>query len=95
MNIKGLHPQSTDISFISVFKGEAGTVTAMQFPTGKTLQKHTSRIPALLVCVSGEVIYQDEKGLKETLLSGDYVKIDPMVEHWIDCVAESNLLLIK
>ena len=37
----------------------------------------------------------NEKGIKETLLSGDFVNIEPMVKHWVDGIIESQLILIK
>ncbi len=95
MNIKELHPKGPEISFVPVFKGE-GAVTAMQIPANQTLKKHTTKIPAFLICISGQVVYHNERGLEARLSPGDYVHIEPMVEHWVDgSDADSNLLLIK
>ena len=95
MNIQQLHSDSKDVSFVPVFKGEAGTVTAMKIQPGKKVEKHTTNVPALLVCLAGKAVYQDEKGFNETLLPGDYVKIEPMVVHWVESDSGSDLLLIK
>ena len=96
MNIQTLHTPGKEISFVPVFSGEAGTVTAMQLPANQTLKKHTTKIAAFLICITGKVVYHNENGVEEILLPGDYVKIEPMVEHWVDGgPSDSNLLLIK
>ena len=38
---------------------------------------------------------ENEKGIKETLLSGDFVNIEPMVKHRVVGTIESQLILIK
>lgn len=95
MNLQALHSKQTEVSLVSLFKGEAGTVAAMQLPANEILKKHITKIPALLICVTGKVVYYDIKGLEETLSPGEYVHIEPMVEHWVEGVEDSNLLLIK
>ena len=45
--------------------------------------------------MEGQVIFENEKGIKETLLSGDFVNIEPMVKHWVVGTIESQLILIK
>lgn len=40
-------------------------------------------------------IFENEKGLKEILLPGDYVNIEAMVKHWVKGIADSQLILIK
>ena len=42
-----------------------------------------------------KVVFEDEKGQSITLKSGDYVKIEPNVKHWVNAKTDSNLLLIK
>jgi quercetin dioxygenase-like cupin family protein len=57
------------------------------------LKEHLSKVPALLVCVSGNAVYRDEKEFIN-LKSGDYVNIEANMKHSID-IEESNFLLIK
>ena len=95
MNIKELHTQEKPVSATSLFKSELGNATAMQILKGGKLKEHVSKIPALLLCMEGEAIFENEKGLKETLKSGDYINIDPMVKHWVEGVMDSQLILIK
>lgn len=33
--------------------------------------------------------------IKETLFSGDFVNIEPMVRHWVEGTSKSQLILIK
>ena len=95
MNIKDLHKQDKAVSAISLFKGENGNATAILILKGEKLKEHITQIPALLVCMEGKVIFENEKGRKETLSPGDYIAIDPMVKHWVDGIADSHLILFK
>lgn len=96
MNIKDQHNNDKPVSALSVFKGsEGGNTVAMQILKGQQLKEHVSQLPAFLLCVSGEALYEDEKGFKATLQSGDYVTIAPQVKHWVDGVVDSQLVLIK
>ena len=95
MNIKELHTLEKPVSAISLFKSEMGNATAIQILKGGKLKEHITKTPALLICIEGEVIFENEKGIKETLMSGDYVNIEPMVKHWVEGTIESQLILIK
>ena len=67
----------------------------MQIAKGEQLKEHISKIPVLLVSVSGKAKFGDDQGHEINLESGDYVKIEPNVKHWVDAFEESNFLLIK
>jgi quercetin dioxygenase-like cupin family protein len=95
MNIKELHTQEKPVSAISLFKSELGNATAIRILKGEILKEHITKTPALLICIEGEVVFENEKGIKENLLSGDYVNIEPMVKHWVEGTIESQLILIK
>ncbi|MGZ5253669.1 MAG: hypothetical protein ACXWV4_04820 [Flavitalea sp.] len=95
MNIKELHTQEKPVSAIALFKSELGNATAIQILQGKTLKEHITKTPALLICIEGEVIFENEKGTRETLRPGEYINIEPMVKHWVEGVIESQLILIK
>ncbi|MCG3165394.1 MAG: hypothetical protein POELPBGB_01157 [Bacteroidia bacterium] len=95
MNIKELHTQEKPVSAISLFKSELGNATAIKILQGEKLKEHITRTPALLICMEGEVIFENEKGKKETLMPGDYINIEPMVKHWVEGTVESQLILIK
>ena len=95
MNIKEVHTQEKPVSAISLFKSDQGNATAIQILQGEKLKEHITKIPALLICIEGEVIFENEKGVKETLKSGDYVNIEPLVTHWVEGIELSQLVLIK
>ena len=95
MNIKELHTQEKPVSTTSLFRSELGNATAIQILKGEKLAEHITKTPALLICVEGEVIFENEKRIKEKLLSGDFINIEPMVKHWVKGIIESQLILIK
>ena len=95
MNIKDLHTKLKPVSAIPHFKAEEGNVTAIQILNNQLLKEHTTKIPALLVCVTGEVVLENERGIKENLLPGDYVNIEPIIKHSVKGIEDSQLLLIK
>ena len=83
------------MSPFSLFLSELGNATAIKILKGEELKEHITKTPALLICMEGEVIFENEKGIKEPLKSGDYINIEPMVKHWVDGIIESQLILIK
>lgn len=95
MNIKDLHPAVKGISAISLFKGKEGMVKTIHLSTGSELTKHQSKINALLLCIDGEVVFENDNGVKEILKQGDYVIIEPLVNHWVKSNTDSYLLLMK
>ncbi len=95
MKVSALHDVSKSVSAKALFKGEEGTSTALQLLVGETLKEHTTKVPALLMCIQGEAVFENEKGVKETLLSGDYVLIEPNVKHLVKGIETSQLVLLK
>jgi len=94
MNLKNLHTENKAVQTNVLFE-PTEKVISMQIAKGEQLKEHLTKIPALLVCVSGKAKFENEKGNKITLQSGDYVNIEPNVKHWVDAIEESNFLLIK
>ncbi len=95
MNIKELHPVNKDVSAVSIFKGTGEGTIALQIKAGKELKEHVSKVPALLLCIDGELVFENQKGLKETLFPGDFIHIEAMVKHWVKGIDDSQLILIK
>jgi len=95
MNIKELHTQVKPVSAVPLFKSEQGNATALQILQGERLKEHLTKVPAILICMDGKALFENEKGIKETLMPGDYVNIEPMVKHWISGLEDSQLILIK
>jgi quercetin dioxygenase-like cupin family protein len=94
MNLKNLHTENKAVQ-TSILSEPTEKVISLQIAAGEQLKEHSTKIPAVLVCVSGNAIYKDENGTTIELKNGDYVHIKADVKHSVDAIAESNLLLIK
>lgn len=95
MNIKDLHQDTKAVSTAFLFKTADGSVTSIQICANEQLKEHVSKVPALLVCLTGEAIFENENGIIQTMTTGDYVSIEPEIKHWINAKSTSNLILIK
>jgi quercetin dioxygenase-like cupin family protein len=95
MNIRQQHDSQTAVSAKPLFKTTEGNVSALQILENALLKEHITKVPALLICLSGEVVFENENGVRQTLATGDYIHIEPMVKHWVRGVQDSQLLLIK
>ncbi len=90
-----LHDNTKLVSAQVLFNTTEGKVMTLQIQKNGLLKEHITKVEALLVCVLGEVIYEDEKGKKVTLKAGELMHIEPMVKHWVNGIQDSQLLLIK
>jgi quercetin dioxygenase-like cupin family protein len=95
MNINALHHQEKAVSASALFSGEQGTTTTIRIKQGAVLKEHITPTPALLLCIQGHVVFENENGTTESLMAGDYVIIEPMVRHWLVAMLDSNVLLMK
>ena len=94
MNLKDLHKEDKLLQTKKLFAAVEGVIS-MQFKSGGLLKEHITMVPALLICVIGHVVFENEEGTKVILMSGDYVNIDANVKHWVTANEDSNLVLIK
>ena len=94
MNLKDLHTEQKAVQTNALFEPNE-KVISLQIAKNEQLKEHVTKIPALLVCVAGKATFSDENHQKIHLQSGDYVKIEPNVKHWVDAFEDSNFLLIK
>jgi quercetin dioxygenase-like cupin family protein len=95
MNLKNLHTENKAVQTKVLFESTESKVISLQIAAGEQLKEHLTKVPALLVFVSGEAVFHDEKGNSIDLKSGDYVNIEANVKHWIDAKEDSNFILIK
>ncbi|MDB9882306.1 hypothetical protein OAD66_04140 [Bacteroidia bacterium] len=95
MNIKHLHPADKGVSAKPAFKADNCSAVSIQILKGDQLKEHITKTPAFLVCISGSVIFENEEGLTETLVSGDFILIEPNIKHWVDGLKDSQLLLVR
>jgi quercetin dioxygenase-like cupin family protein len=95
MILKNLHPENKPVQTQLLFEPKDAKVISLQIAKGETLKEHVSKVPALLVCVSGNAVFTDEKGTVVNLNSGVYVMIEENVKHEVKAIEESDFLLIK
>ncbi|MBK9401431.1 MAG: hypothetical protein IPN36_11420 [Bacteroidetes bacterium] len=95
MNIKQMHTNDKAVSAVSIFKSETGNATAIQILAKEKLKEHVTKVPAMLICIAGNAVFENEKGIRETLFTGDYILIEPEVKHWVEGIVDSQLLLVK
>ena len=95
MNIVELHTTDNKISAVKIDSQGEAAITAIKILKDETLAEHITKVPAVLVCITGETIYETEKGVKESHKMGSYVNIPENVTHWLKATKESHLLLIK
>ncbi|HCS20897.1 MAG TPA: hypothetical protein DIW47_10135 [Bacteroidetes bacterium] len=95
MNITELHQNDKEVSAVNLFKGELGTSTAIQLKRHGTLKEHATKTPALLLCITGLVSYEDETEKEVVLEPGDFIHIVPAVKHWLYASVPSQLVLLK
>jgi len=94
MNLKTLFSSDKLLQTKKIFNA-AEEVTVIHLNAGGSLKEHITTIPALLVCIAGEVFFENEKSYSERMIVGDFINIQPKVKHWLLAEYESTLLLIK
>ncbi len=95
MNLKKLNIENKPVLTELIFEPTESKVISLQIAKGETLKEHVSKIPAMLVCVTGNAVFSNEKGTVINLNSGVYVMIEENVKHAVKAIEESNFLLIK
>ncbi|WP_075348836.1 cupin domain-containing protein [Algoriphagus marinus] len=78
-----------------IFSPTEGSIISIKLEANAEMKEHTTKTPALLMGIIGEVIFENEKGIKEMIGPGDYIEIEPDVKHWLFAKTDSNLILIK
>lgn len=95
-HIKELHEKNKGVSAKPIFKSSlGGNTTSIQLLKNEKLKEHSSKTDALLICIEGKVLYQDEDNNKYELKSGNYVEIKSNVKHELESILESHLILIR
>lgn len=94
MNLKDLHIEDKLLQTKKIFSAVEGVIS-LQIKSGGLLKEHVTMVPALLICITGHVVFENEKATKLVLLPGDYVNIEANVKHWVTADEDSNLVLIK
>lgn len=95
MNLTTFHNSEKNLSAKQLFNATEGKVVAIHLKKEGELKEHITKVPALLVCVLGAVIYEDEQGKKIKLTSGDFIEIIADVKHWLVAEEDSEAILVK
>lgn len=95
MNLTDLHSGDKPVQTQILFEPAEAKVIALQIAKNEQLKEHVTKVPVLLVCVTGDATFSYENGEKIHLKSGDFIKIPVNVKHWVDAHELSNFLLIK
>jgi quercetin dioxygenase-like cupin family protein len=95
MNIKNVNSTDKGVAAKILFKTETANATAISIVAGELLKEHITKTNAFLVCIFGEVLFENEQSESITLKAGDFLEIEAMVKHWVKGVATSHLILIK
>ena len=95
MNLINLHSSDKPVQTQVLFEPTENKVIALQIAKNEQFKEHVTKVPALLICVTGEATFSNENGEKIHLKSGDFIKIPVDVKHWVDAHELSNFLLIK
>jgi quercetin dioxygenase-like cupin family protein len=95
MNIKSLHTEDKPLQTTNMFTAAEGKVISIQIAASGVLKDHSTAVPALLICITGESVFENEQGITATLQPGDFVNIEPHIKHRVTAIENSNLLLVK
>ena len=77
MNLINLHSSDKPVQTQVLFEPTENKVIALQIAKNEQLKEHVTKVPALLICVTGEAIFSNEKGEKIHLKSGDFIHVFP------------------
>lgn len=83
MNIKAYHTEEKPLQTKAIFNTIEGKIISLQMEKDSILKEHITKAPALLICINGEVVFENEKNQKETLHQGDCINIEANVKHWL------------
>ena len=95
MNVRSFHPDDKIISTKKIFQGSQGSITSLKLMANGVIKEHISKTPAFLICIEGEATYHDRNELHQTLHPGDFIMIQPLVQHWLTAEQDSSLLLVR
>ncbi|MFT5980564.1 MAG: hypothetical protein ACI898_001336 [Flavobacteriales bacterium] len=70
MNLSELNDEGKAVSTKSLLKGADGTAISLKLLAGGLLKEHITKVPAVLICIEGAALFENEKGLKERLIPG-------------------------
>ena len=77
-----------------LWQGEKSHILSIGLRKGMLLPKHNSKIPARIVVIKGEVVYNnDNGGIPLSLYDEHEIPVEEY--HWIEALDDSMMLVIK
>jgi quercetin dioxygenase-like cupin family protein len=95
MNIQTFHTEEKPFQTKIIFSASEGKVISIQMEKDAILKEHITKVPAMLICIDGEISFENENHFIQILKRGDYINIEENVKHWLTASTKSNLILIK
>lgn len=95
MRLSELHKPDSKLSVSRFDLDLKGELIAIQLLADGELKEHSTKVPAVLICTQGSVLYEDVNGTSELLIAGDYYPIPVDVKHRLHGKEDAQLLLIK
>lgn len=95
MHLNSKFTENKPLQTKKIFSPSEGSVISIKLEANAEMKEHTTKTPAFLMGIVGEVVFENEKGIKEVICQGDYIEIEPDVKHWLLAKTESYLILIK
>ncbi len=92
MNISQFH--DNEVSSKLIFSGESKVIT-LRLKEGALLIEHITPVPAILLTLTGNSVFENEFGFKRESNKGDLIEIEPNVKHWVKAITESTFILVK
>ncbi len=93
MHLSKYHNNNKEVSVAKIFEG-TGQIISLRISAKGELKKHTTPIPALLICIGGEAFFEYEGEEAIMLKQGDYVNIKPGAPHRVFTRENSDALLL-
>lgn len=89
-----LKAREKEVATKNILKDKA-SATLLQIKKGAALKEHQSMTKALLILLSGKVIYEEKDRQENLALVNDFVRIPAHVTHKVTGVEDSVLLLVQ
>lgn len=94
-NISSLLGNDKPVQTSLLFNNVDQKVIVLKIQEDQILKEHISKVPALLICISGEGVYTEGKEKRVLMKKGDYLEIPKDVIHAVSAKVTSEFLLIK
>ena len=95
MHLKDHHEAKKPVSAKPIFRTTEGSALSIQILKGEELAEHLTKIPALLICISGSATYSAINGEESNLQPGDMVNIPADLKHKVHGKEDSQLILLR